>query len=168
MSQPQPIPNRETDTRLALLATFRPLIDAARGIDLSHPSAALAELHARLDPAGPRARTLNAALLELLEQGRIADRGTMPVKYGRVAKAGPETDDFSIDVVHMDGPGPHHAHPQGEVNYCIPLTGNPRFDGAPAGWVVMPPGSSHIPTVSNGRMLIVYLLPQGRIEFTPA
>ena len=88
------------------------------------------------------------------------------MKFGRVTKALPESDDFSIDVVHMNGPGPHHKHPGGEVNYCIALDGEPRFDGQPPGWVVMPPGSGHVPTVSGGRMLIVYLLPKGQIEFT--
>jgi hypothetical protein len=149
-----------------MIDTFRPLIDAARGLDLTEPVAARDELRRRFDPAGKPAQALNAQLLELLAQGRIAERGAMPVKFGRVAKATADTDDFSIDVVHMDGPGPHHRHPQGEVNYCIALDGEPRFDGHPAGWVVMPPGSGHVPTVSGGRMLIVYLLPQGQIEFT--
>ena len=54
----------------------------------------------------------------------------------------------------------------GEVNYCVALEGEPRFDGHAPGWVVMPPGSGHVPTVSGGRMLIVYLLPKGQIEFT--
>jgi hypothetical protein len=30
----------------------------------------------------------------------------------------------------------------------------------------MPPGSAHRPTVSQGRALVLYLLPQGRIDFT--
>jgi hypothetical protein len=30
----------------------------------------------------------------------------------------------------------------------------------------MPPGSAHRPTVSRGRSLVLYLLPDGRIEFT--
>ena len=29
-----------------------------------------------------------------------------------------------------------------------------------------PPGSAHRPTVSNGRALVLYLLPEGRIDFT--
>ena len=41
-----------------------------------------------------------------------------------------------------------------------------RFDGRPAGWLVCPPGSAHRPTVSQGRALVLYLLPQGQIEFT--
>jgi hypothetical protein len=152
--------------RMSLIETFRPLIDAARGLDLTSPDVARDELANRFPPRGPGAKALNAKLVELLEQGRIAERGALPVKFGRVTKAVPESDDFSIDVVDMNGPGPHHVHPGGEVNYCIALDGEPRFDGHAPGWVVMPPGSGHVPTVSGGRMLIVYLLPQGKIEFT--
>jgi Domain of unknown function (DUF4863) len=43
---------------------------------------------------------------------------------------------------------------------------NARFDHQSAGWVVYPPGSAHHPTVSGGRALVLYLLPQGRIRFT--
>lgn len=149
-----------------MIDTFRPLLDAALGLDLSRPDRARAELERRFDPTSDDARKLNAELVRLLELGHIADRGELPVKYGRVAKATDATSDFSIDVVHMNGPGPHHRHPRGEVNYCVALDGQPLFDGEPAGWVVMPPGSAHVPTVSAGRMLIVYLLPKGEIEFS--
>lgn len=151
---------------MSLIDTFRPLLDAANGLDLTRPDVARDTLTRRFDPRGAPARALNAELVSLMEAGRIAERGAMPVKYGRVTKATPESSDFSIDVVHMDGPGPHHRHPRGEVNYCIALDGEPRFDGESAGWVVMPPDSAHVPTVSGGRMLIVYLLPQGQIEFS--
>jgi len=42
--------------------------------------------------------------------------------------------------------------------------------GVAQGWLVCPPGSAHRPTVRLGRALVLYLLPQGRIEFsaTPA
>lgn len=153
---------------MTLLDTFRPLLDAADGLDLTRPDIASDALHDRFDPRGPKARALNAVLIGLLEQGRIAERGEMPVKYGRVTKALPESNEFSIDVVHMDGPGPHHRHPGGEVNYCVALDGEPRFDDHAPGWVVLPPGSAHVPTVTGGRMLIVYLLPKGQIEFTRA
>ncbi len=149
-----------------MLNTFRPLLDAARGLDLTDPVAAQAELTRRFDPRGAGAATLNRDLVALLDERKIADRGEPPVRWSRVAKSTPDTSDFSIDAVDMNGPGPHHAHPSGEVNWCIALDGDPRFDGRPAGWVVMPPGSAHVPTVSGGRMLIVYLLPGGKIEFT--
>jgi hypothetical protein len=148
-----------------MIETFRPLLDAARGVDLADPTKARAELERRLDPRGPEARALAEALLGLYREGRIAERGAPPVRFGRVARSGPETSDFSIDVVWMNGAGPRHRHPRGEVNFCIALEGDPRFDGQPAGWVVLPPESSHVPAVEGGTMLIVYLLPQGEIEF---
>ena len=148
-----------------MLETFRPLLDAASGVDLTDPIQAQAELNRRFDPQGPDAEALNAKLRELLEAGEIASRGELPVRWGRVAKADAETLDFSIDVVHMTGPGPRHRHPNGEVDYCIPLDGSPTFDGQPPGWVVFGPDSVHIPTVAGGAMLIVYLLPAGAMEF---
>lgn len=149
-----------------MLNTFRPLLEAARDLDLADPKAAQAELTRRFDPRGENAAALNRELVALLDERKIADRGEPPVRWSRVAKSTPESLDFSIDAVDMNGPGPHHVHPGGEVNWCVALEGDPRFDGKPAGWVVMPPGSGHVPTVSGGRMLIVYLLPGGKIEFT--
>jgi hypothetical protein len=148
-----------------MIETFLPLLEAARGIDLSSAAAARAELAERFDPASKRARALNEKLMALLAEGKLAERGAMPVKYGRVAKAGAPTHGFSIDVVHMSGAGPMHRHPNGEVNYCVALDGAPTFDGEPPGWVVFPPESKHVPTVAGGTMLIVYLLPEGAIEF---
>jgi hypothetical protein len=148
-----------------VIETFRPLIDAAAGLELHDAVAARAELDRRLDPGGPAARDVATSLRALLAEGRIADRGVPPVRWSRVAKAGPETRDQSIDVVCMSGAGPRHVHPNGEVNFCIALDGEPRFDGQPAGWVVLPPGSGHVPTVEGGTMLIVYLLPGGAIRF---
>jgi len=148
-----------------MLETFQPLLDAAHGLELTDPAAAEAALTARLDPEGETAGALRETLARLLEQGAIASRGELPVRWGRVAKASDESRGFSIDVVLMNGAGPEHRHPAGEVNYCIALEGNPTFDGAPPGWVVKPPDSTHVPTVEGGTMLIVYLLPEGAIEF---
>ena len=148
-----------------MLETFRPLIEAAHGVDLSDNRLAEAELRRRFDPEAAPAAELRDRLVELLEEGRIAERGELPVRYGRVCKAGPATLGFSIDVVLMTGAGPRHRHPNGEFDYCIALAGRPTFDGAPPGWVALGPGSVHVPTVEGGTMLIVYLLPEGRIEF---
>lgn len=148
-----------------MLETFRPLLDAAQGVDLSDPEHAEAELRGRFDPQGQAAQDLNARLLALLEEGRIADRGEPPVRWSRAAKPGDGTHGFSIDVVHMSGPGPRHRHPSGEIDYCIALEGKPTFDERAPGWVVFPDDSVHVPTVADGTMLIVYLLPGGEIEF---
>ena len=45
------------------------------------------------------------------------------------------------------------------------VDGSPTFEGEPPGWVVLEPGSTHVPTVAGGTMLIVYLLPHGEMEF---
>lgn len=155
-----PSPHPET-----LIATFAPLLEAARDVDLSNPSAAEAVLNERWNVTGPEAKALEKQLIELLEAGEIANRGEPPVRFGRVAKASPETSEQSIDVVDMTGPGPRHRHPNGEIDLCIALEGEPTFDGRPPGWVVYPPDSVHVPTVAGGRMLVVYLLPGGAIEF---
>jgi hypothetical protein len=68
----------------------------------------------------------------------------------------------------QDVAGPHHMHPKGEIDLIMPLTPGARFDDCPAGWCVYEPGSAHRPTVSQGRALVLYLLPQGAIQFTPA
>lgn len=89
------------------------------------------------------------------------------LKYGRAIKPGPDTAGFSVDVVDMtDVRGPHHAHPTGEIDLVMPQAGNATFDHTPAGWKVYPPGSAHFPTVRDGRALVLYLLPEGKITFT--
>ena len=148
-----------------MIDTFRPLLEAAKGLDLSDAARAESLLAERLAPDSEEAQKLNAELVRLLEAGSIAERGELPVRFGRVAKASDETADYSIDVVHMSGPGPRHRHPKGEIDYCVALNGNPTFDGRPPGWVVLPEDSVHVPTVADGEMLIVYLLPEGQIEF---
>lgn len=89
------------------------------------------------------------------------------IKYGRVYQPSAELANFSVDVVDMkDIVGPHHMHPQGEIDLIMPLTDVAEFDGHPAGWCVYPPQSAHYPTVSKGHALILYLLPKGEIQFT--
>ena len=89
------------------------------------------------------------------------------IRYGRVFKPADDLQRFSVDVVDMsDVVGPHHRHPGGEIDLVMPLEGDARFDGHGAGWVVYPPDSEHPPTVSGGRALVLYLLPEGSIEFT--
>ena len=89
-----------------MLETFQPLIDAATGIDLTDPETACTQLKERLDPTSDEGQKLSEALVRLLEEGSVADRGEAPVKYSRAAKATKETSGFSIDVVHMSGAGP--------------------------------------------------------------
>jgi len=99
--------------------------------------------------------------------GWLCDREGGGIRYGRIFKPADDLHGFSVDVVDMkDVAGPHHRHPNGEIDLIMPIEGDARFDGRPAGWLVCPPGSAHRPTVSEGRALVLYLLPQGSIEFT--
>ncbi len=148
-----------------MLTTFLPLLQAVQGLTLDDAASAQAQLNERFNPCGPEALAFNECLKALLEKGQIADRGELPVRWGRVAKPSEESLGFSIDVVLMNGAGPRHRHPKGEVNYCIALEGEPTFQDQAPGWVVETPGSEHVPTVSGGLMLIVYLLPDGSMEF---
>lgn len=114
-------------------------------------------------------RALFDACQSAIAAGWMCKHEAGGIRYGRVIKPGPELHGFSVDVVDMhDVVGPQHVHPNGEIDLIMPLTEGALFDGHPAGWCVYPPGSAHQPTVSSGRALVLYLLPQGVIEFTKA
>jgi Domain of unknown function (DUF4863) len=111
--------------------------------------------------------SLKAACRSGVAEGWLANREGGGIKYGRIFKPSDDLQGFSVDVVDMqDVAGPHHTHPNGEIDLIMPIDGDARFDGRPAGWCVYPVGSAHRPTVSQGRALVLYLLPQGSIEFT--
>lgn len=149
---------------------FASLIAGVTGRVAERPlDAALArDLNRALPGDGPEVAAIAAACRDAIRDGWMCSREAGGIRYGRVVKAGPATHGFSVDVVDMhDIAGPHHRHPHGEIDLVMPLDANARFDGHGAGWVVYGPGSAHRPTVSGGRALVLYLLPQGAIEFTP-
>ena len=112
-------------------------------------------------------RQLKQTCMAGVAEGWLCEREGGGVRYGRIFKPSDDLHGFSVDVVDMtDVAGPHHTHPLGEIDLIMPLDEGAQFDGHPAGWLVCPPGSAHRPTVSNGRALVLYLLPQGSIEFT--
>lgn len=124
-------------------------------------------LNAEYGPASPLYQTLKAACQTGVAEGWLCEREGGGLRYGRIFKPTPELHGFSVDVVDMENlAGPHHAHPTGEIDLIMPIEGEALFDGHPAGWLVCPPGSAHRPTVSQGRALVLYLLPEGRIDFT--
>jgi hypothetical protein len=148
---------------------FRTLIQtvtsqlAGRSIDASLDAWLNAEHGAQSDTY----RHLTQACRRGVEEGWLADREHGGIRYGRIFKADDDLHGFSVDVVDMnDIAGPHHVHPNGEIDLIMPIDDDARFDGRHAGWCVYPPGSAHRPTVSQGRALVLYLLPQGAIEFT--
>ena len=116
-----------------------------------------------------RYEAIKQACVDAVAEGWMCEREGGGIRYGRVLKADDDLHRFSVDVVDMnDVIGPHHRHPQGEIDLIMPLEGNALFDGRPAGWCVYPPSSAHRPTVTQGRALVLYLLPEGQIEFTRA
>ncbi|WP_028311760.1 DUF4863 family protein [Derxia gummosa] len=129
--------------------------------------AALADrLNAQMAPGTPGYSAVFDACRAGIAEGWMCAQEHGGIRYGRVIKAGDATHGFSVDVVDMnDIAGPLHTHPEGEIDLVMPLDADAKFDGHGAGWVVYGPGSQHRPTVSGGRALVLYLLPQGAIQF---
>ncbi len=146
-------------------AHLQHLISFLSGQDLADPSALQAALTERFPVSGPDVQAIAARMRAGVESGALCDRGKMPVKWSRVFRASEESGGWSADAVLMNGTGPRHRHPAGEIDLCLAEGGDPWFDGHPEGWVVYGPDSEHVPTVSGGTMLILYLLPGGAIEF---
>ena len=102
-----------------------------------------------------------------IEEGWLCDREQGGIKFGRAIKPGPDTNGFSVDVVEMDDiRGPFHGHPNGEIDMIIPESADAQFDGQSQGWLVYEADSEHYPTVTEGRAIVLYLLPDGQIDFT--
>lgn len=122
----------------------------------------------RLFPAdGPAFKGIEAACHEAIKAGWMCDREMGGIKFGRVIKPDPDLNQYSVDVVQMkDVVGPHHAHPKGEIDMIMPISPNAKFDGHGRGWFVYGPDSAHKPTVAEGEALVLYLLPEGQIQFT--
>lgn len=148
------------------LERLTPVLAFARSLDVNDPSTAKAALDVAFPMDGDVMKELRALVRHGVEERWLAEREAGGVRFSRPRKAQDATD-VSVDVVHMDRPGPGHTHPNGEIDLCFAVSGEPRFDGAPEGWTVYPPGSWHVPTVEGGLMDIVYFLPAGAIRFEP-
>jgi hypothetical protein len=117
----------------------------------------------------PTFTRLAEAIRTGVAEGWLCQREGGGIRYGRIFKAADDLAGCSVDVVDMsDIAGPHHRHPNGEIDLIVPVDAGATFDGRGAGWCVYGPGSAHRPTVAGGRAFVLYLLPQGAIEFTGA
>jgi hypothetical protein len=147
---------QELMTEVATAIEGRPLDDAMS-----------AHLNATFPADGEAFQRLSALCAQGEEEGWLMSREHGGIKFGRAIKPGAQAGDFSVDVVRMkDVKGPHHIHTTGEIGAIMPISGAPKFDGFEPGWYVYPPGSDHHPTVTDGDAYVLYLLPEGSIEFT--
>ncbi len=126
-----------------------------------------AELERAFPADGPTCQSIRRACHEAIADGWMCAQGSAGRKFGRVIDPGPATHALSVDVVELqDIAGPHHRHPNGEICLVMPVDPAATFDGRGAGWLVYGPGTAHRPTVRHGTALVLYMLPDGVIEFT--
>jgi hypothetical protein len=125
-----------------------------------------ATLEREFPHAGAQVQALGELLARGIQEGWLADRGAPEARFSRVAKPSPATHGFSIDVVSMIGAGAEHTHPRGEITIGFPAERDScHFEARPPGWVVLGPGSRHVPTVTGARMNLIYFLPAGAVEW---
>jgi len=126
-----------------------------------------ADLNQRFPASGEAFEQIRAACHAGIVAGWMCGQGDAKRRFGRIFEAGDATHGYSVDVVDItDLVGNHHRHPTGEIDMIMPVTPEAKFDGRGAGWLVYAPGTGHRPTVTDGRALILYLLPEGKIEWT--
>lgn len=155
--------------RIAVPERFVALVsEVTAAIGDTPVEASLARLLAARFPAdGAWYREMDALCRTGCEDGWLCAREAGGIKFGRPVKPGPATHGYSVDVVEMnDVVGPHHRHPNGEIDLVMPLDDGATFDGVERGWRVYGPGTAHHPTVTGGKALVLYLLPDGAIDFT--
>jgi len=133
-----------------------PVIGHLNTLDLAAPADARRSLAERFGDL-PELRTFCLAHAETL-----TPKTAGAARFGRLAK---DRDGFSVDVVISSGKGMKHTHPDGEVNFCFAVEGEPTFDGDGPGWVVYGPGTTHPASVEGGTMFMLYFLPGGRIQW---
>ena len=150
-----------------LRARVQKVTSAIAGMPID--SALEKKLNADFPAGGEVFKSLEEACKDGIAAGFLCTKGEGKRKFGRIFEPAEDLAGFSVDVVDIDDlVGNYHRHPTGEVDLIMPQTEGATFDYRGAGWMVYPPGSGHRPTVKKGRALILYLLPQGRIEWAKA
>ncbi len=132
-----------------------------------------AQLEAWLNATYPASNATFQKIAALIAQGDkdgwICQREAGGIRFCRPVKPHAEAGHFSVDVVFMKPVrGGRHTHPLGEIGMIIPTDGTPKFDGVSTSWYVYGPGTSHHPTMTDGSAYVLYLLPEGSIEFERA
>jgi len=152
-------------TPMQFQALVAPVARFAQGRVLD--AALQADLTREFPPAGELFQRIAQACHAGIAAGWMCREGNAKRRFGRIFEAGDATHGFSVDVVDItDLVGNYHRHPTGEIDLIMPVTPEATFDGHGAGWLVYARGTGHRPTVSAGRALVLYLLPEGKIEWT--
>ena len=155
-----------------LLAPVLEKVASLRPQDRRDPGS-VRELEALMEAAfpygGEHVQAIGDEIRRGVDEGWLCNRGDESSRFSRVAKPREETHGLSVDCVSMVGTAIDHTHPQGEVTIGFPAEGADaeavRFEGRPAGWVFLGPGSRHKPQVDGGRMNLIYFLPEGAVEW---
>jgi uncharacterized protein DUF4863 len=147
----------------SLLAPVSRLVAA---LDLADAPAAEAALARQFPPGSEGIRRIEESARSALAAGSICTRGEPGMRFSRVIKPQDDIAGCSIDAVHMtNAAGPAHTHTRGEVCLCFPDSGSPTFERRCATWMVLSPGSRHVPEVKGGSMLILYWWPDGAVAW---
>ncbi len=145
-------------------------LDPAAVTDDASAAALLDELNGTFPADSDAVRALGTAIADGVADGSVCNRGEGEARFSRLAKPSKATHGLSVDVVALRGGALEHTHPKGEVTLGFAASaddGAARFDGHPPGWVFMPPGSKHVPTVEGEQMFLIYFLPDGAVTWHP-
>ena len=147
-------------------ALIKPVTDLVSGMAIDAGLAG--KLNRRFPPGGEVFDKIEKACHEAIAAGWMCANGEEGgPRWGRVIEPCEETGALSVDVVDLtDLVRLLHSHPTGTVCMVRPITPEAGFDGKPRGCVVFEPGSAHHPTVTNGQALILYMLPDDKINFS--
>ena len=135
--------------------------------------AEITELEALIESSFPyreeHVQAIGQEIARGVQEGWLCNRGEADSRFSRVSKPSEETHGLSVDCVSMTGLAVDHTHTLGEVTIGFAAEGQDAdavtFEGRPAGWVFLGPGSRHRPHVEGGRMNLIYFLPQGAVEW---
>ena len=145
---------------------LEPVLTLCRNLDFADPAEAEAWLEEAFPFDGPDMQGLRDLCLRGVKDGWLCNRGEDGARFSRVCKPSGPDQTCSVDAVLLRGTGPAHRHPKGEVDLCFPFDGAaPLFDDRPPGWHVYAEESEHAPTVAGGAMLVLYILPNGAIDW---
>jgi uncharacterized protein DUF4863 len=149
-----------------LVEALAPVFSALKDAEPNDGARLAERLTRELPLTSDTIRAVRDAARAGVAEGWLCDREAGGVKFSRPVKPSDASAGYSVDAVVMDRvAGPKHTHTNGEINLCFTEDGDAKFCGHREGWVVFPRGSTHVPVVTDGRMLILYFLPGGAIEF---